>query len=134
MYGRHFRSLLVHQASSLVYGHQVRPLPFGRQIFLTMRTGAEGCAFGYTAPILPPAGPTLHNLGAQGHVSAPICLPVRCAWELESLVSPRNNSCFETTAAKKNSLPCYETSLLSHKVAQVRKNAGDLRRYKILIF
>ena len=35
---------------------------------------------------------------------------------------------------QKNCLPCYETSLLSHKVAQVRKNAGDLRRYKILIF
>jgi hypothetical protein len=41
---------------------------------------------------------------------------------------------FRDNGGEINSLPCYETSLLSHKVAQVRKNAGDLRRYKILIF
>ena len=49
------------------------------------------------------------------------------------MFSPRN-IVFSRKRRRRNSQPCHETPLLSLNVAQVWKNAGNLRRYKILIF
>ena len=94
--------------------------------------------------------PTLHNSGAKRPVLAPICLPVKQLGGVETCFRPRlsfggtfrdREIGFSARSATKLSsggrvpISCrsmYQSS--TTLLAQVRKNAGDLRHYILLIF
>ena len=86
----------------------VRDIYIGLWIFLTIKTGAGSRVFARN-----------HNLTDIADMIS--------AWRATE--QPPGG-----IGVRETGMPCYETPSLALSVAQVRKNAGDLRRYIIVTF